>query len=147
VEAAVADVERLAVADPAPPRRRHREGGTHPLGHEPVDDQRRVRTRRHQRVQVAGVIDVVMADEEPTDVGGIDEAEHVSEELVSVRGLARVHHDGLLAADHHRVQRDAHRCLALALVVVDQEGLGCDQGRLDVGLATSGHEVNSLVGR
>ena len=60
----------------------HLEGRAHALGHEPVDDERGVRRRVHQGVEVAGVVDVVVADEHPADVLGLDEAEHVGEVLL-----------------------------------------------------------------
>ena len=62
---------------------------------EPVDDERGVGAGRHQRVDVAGVVDVVVADVHPADVLGLDEAEHVGEELLAVLGHAGVDDDRL----------------------------------------------------
>ena len=51
--------------------------------------------------EVAGVVDVVVADEHPAHVLGLDEAEHVVEVLLAVLGDAGVDDDRLGAADHH----------------------------------------------
>ena len=55
----------------------------------------------HQRVQVAGVVDVVVADEDPLDVLGLDDAEHVVQELVTVLTHPRVDDDRLRGLDDH----------------------------------------------
>ena len=88
----------------------------------------------HEGVEVAGVVDVVVADEDPADVVGLDEAEHVGQELVAVLGHAGVDDDRLSGPDHHRVEGDGDGGLAFALVVVDQERVGRDLGRRDAGL-------------
>ena len=93
----------------------------------------------HQGVDVARVVDVVVADEHPADVLGLDEAEHVGQELLAVLGHAGVDDDRLGGADDHRVERHRHGRLALAVVVVDQERLGSDLGRLEAGLGAELH--------
>jgi hypothetical protein len=71
MESAIPDVEVLAVAHPALPVRRRGERRAHALGHEPVDDEGGVGRRLEQGVDVARVVDVVVADEHPADVLGL----------------------------------------------------------------------------
>ena len=97
VQHAVADIERLAVAHPPLAGEGHLERLAHALGHEPVDDEGGVRARLHHGVEVAGVVDVVVADEHPADVLGLDDREQVGEVLLAVLGHAGV--------DDHRLRR------------------------------------------
>ena len=78
----VADIEGVAVTEPTPAGRGDREAGAHALLHEPVDDEGGVRCGLHEGVDVAGVVDVVVADEHPADVLGLDEGEHVLQVLL-----------------------------------------------------------------
>ena len=80
----------------------------------------------HHLVEVAGVVDVVVREEHPLHVGGLDETEHVLEPLLAVRDRAGVDDHGLLALDHHRVQVDEQRLAECLLHGVDEPGVGRD---------------------
>jgi hypothetical protein len=80
------------------------------------------------------VIDVVVADEHPADVIGLDDREDVLEELFAVLGHAGVDDDGFCRADDHRVERHQHGRVALAGVIVDDVGLAGDLGRVEASL-------------
>ena len=60
-------------------------------------------------MQVAVVVDVVVADKHPTHVVGFDDREQVVEVLVAVDRAPRVDDDWLASADHHRVHVDGQR--------------------------------------
>ncbi|GAA0626486.1 hypothetical protein GCM10009547_32450 [Sporichthya brevicatena] len=89
-------------------------------------------------MHVAGVIGVVVTDEEPAHVFRLDEGEDVLEPTLAVGGLTRVDDDGLATADDHRVQGNAHRRGPFALVVVNEERLGGDAGGGETGLRQDG---------
>ena len=67
------------------------------LDHRPVAHQLRVRARGHHLVEVAGVVDVVVREEDPPHVLRLDEREHVLQPLLAVRRRAGV--------DDHRLGR------------------------------------------
>ena len=73
---AVADVERLAVHDPAAAIEREVEAVRVPFDHRPVAHELGVRARGHRFVEVAGVVDVVVRQEDPLHVVRVDELEH-----------------------------------------------------------------------
>ena len=64
---------------------------------------------RHRLVEVAGVVDVVVRQEDPPHVLGLDEREHVLQPLLAVGEGAGVDDHRLRAEDHHRVQVDEQR--------------------------------------
>ena len=80
------------------------------------------------------MVDVVVADVHPADVFGLDEENTSDEELLAAVGEAGVDDDGLLAPDDERVEGDDDGGDALAFLVVDDERLGRDPGRLEPGL-------------
>ena len=75
---------------------------------------------------------------------GLDEAEQVLEVVVPVLLHAGVDDDGLGGPDQHGVQRHGHGGFALALVVVDEERVGSDLGRLVAGLGMAHGRVSFL---
>ena len=121
VQRAVADVERLAVHDPAAAFEREVEAVRVPFDHRPVAHELRVRARGHRLVEVAGVVDVVVREEDPAHVFGLHEREHVFEPLLAVRGRAGVDDHRLLAQDHHRVDVHEQRLPERRLHLVDHE--------------------------
>jgi hypothetical protein len=78
---AVTDVEGVTVVEPPLSSQRDRERRGHALDHEPVRDQRGVRARLHQRVHIAGVIDVVVPEEHPAHLLGLDQSERLGCDL------------------------------------------------------------------
>ncbi len=90
------------------------------------------------------MVDVVVADEHPAHVFGLDEAEQIVEELGPVLGGAGVDHHRLLPTNEHGVHGDGHGCAAFADVVVDQERLTRNLGWFVVGLGQV-HLVTSRV--
>ena len=68
------------------------------------EEQRRVRAVLHDLSEVAGVVDVVVGDEDVTHIGRIDQPEHAAQPLRPVGDGAGVDDHRLGAADHHRVQ-------------------------------------------
>jgi hypothetical protein len=81
-----------------------------------------------QLVEIAHVIAVVVGQEHPTDVLGLDEGEDLREPVLSVHGRAGVDHDGLSAADEHRVRGHIDP-RAGGGEVGDQPGVGGDAVR------------------
>ena len=60
------------------------------------------------------MVAVVVGDEHPADIFGIDDAEQIVEVLVSVDGGSGVDHDGFGAGDHHRVEMNNEGRFAFA---------------------------------
>jgi hypothetical protein len=133
-ERAVADVEGLAVVEPAPPDRRHVEpihGDA--VAEEPAGDERGVGARRHHLVDVAVVVDVVVADEHPAHVVGVDEREQVVEVAGAVERRAGVDHHRLGATDEHGVHVHRSGRAGRRVRIVDHERVGSDLERFDAG--------------
>jgi hypothetical protein len=129
VQRPVADAEGLLVHDPPAPLERELEAVGVPLDHGPVAHELGVRARRHHLVEVAGVVDVIMRKEHPTDVLGLDEGEDVAEPLRAVRWRAGVDDHRLFAQDHHRVDLYEQRLAERLLHLVDHVRVGRDLRR------------------
>ena len=88
-----------------------------------------VRAARQRLVEVAGVVDVVVGQEDPPHVLRLDQREHVLQPLLTVRGGAGVDDHRLLAEDHHRVEVDEQRLAQRRLHLMDDVGVLRDQRR------------------
>ena len=91
---------------------------------------------------VADVVAVVVGQEHPADVGGVDDRRHGVEPLLAVQRGAGVDDDGLLGEDHQRVHEHVRAGLGRD-EVGDQVRVGGDALRLGDG--GSGSMTGSLV--
>jgi hypothetical protein len=71
------------------------------LDHRPVADQMGVRTRSQRLVEIPGVVDVFVRDEDPPHVVRFNEGEDVLQPLRAICGGARVDDHGLVTEDDH----------------------------------------------
>ena len=69
----------------------------------PVAHQNGVAAAGHDLCQVAGVVGVVVGEEHPADIGGVDDAEGILQPLIAVRGTSRVDYDRFGPGDNERV--------------------------------------------
>ena len=129
VQCPVADIEGLAVHDPLAPLEREVEAVRVTFHHRPVAHQLRVRARGQCLVEVAGVVDIVVRQEDPPDILRLDEREHVLQPLFAVRGSAGVDDHRLLAEDDHRVDVDEQRLAERRLHLMDHERVVRDPRR------------------
>ena len=102
----VADVDRLADVDPAHALQRQLDVAEEPPDHRVVGQQGRVRAEVEHRVEVAEVVVVVVRQEDPADVLGLDDGEDVLQPLVTAEQHAGVDDHRLAAADDRAVGAD-----------------------------------------
>ena len=119
----ITSIERLAMHHPPTPRQREVETVRVPLDHRPVTDQRRIRARRQRLIQVAGVIDIIVGQEDPTHIGRLDQREHVLQPLTTIRRRAGVDDDRLRPPDHHRVDEHLQRLTTRVLHLMNHPRL------------------------
>ena len=103
--------------------------------------------RFHEGVDVAGVVDVVVADEHPADVVGLDEAEHVGRGTAPGSRPCRcrrrpVRRRGSRACS---ARRPPGRCPSPWWSWIE-ERVGCDERRLEAGLGGRVHGRWTSVG-
>ena len=122
-QATVAGVEVLAGLAPDHALEVHRPLEGQALGAEEVHDERRLGRRLEHLVERAGVVAVLVGEEHPADVVGVDEAVHHLEPVLAVHRGAGVDDDRLLAEDHQRVHRHVGAGLGGGQVG-DQVGVG-----------------------
>ncbi len=128
-ERAVAGVERLAVADPALAVDRQLHLAGHPLGREPAGDERRVRAQLEHHVEVAGVIGVVVGEEDPLHVLRLDEPEDLLGPRLAQQLGVGVDDHRLGALDHERVDVHGDGCARRLAERADEvRALGDAQG-------------------
>jgi len=72
-------------------------------GHGPVADQSGLRAQLEHRLEVADVVVVVVGDENPADVLGLDDGEDLRQPVLAHQRAAGVDDHGLGAADHEAV--------------------------------------------
>ena len=87
--------------------------------HRPVAHERRVRTRRQRLVEVAGVIDVVVREEDPRTSSGSTSENTSSSHCLRFAGVPGVDDDRLRAEDHHRVDVHVQRLTERGLDLMD----------------------------
>ena len=125
VQRPIPGVEGLAVVDRADPLEWELHFESEALDQEEVADQRGVRAAVESVEQPAGVVTVVVRQEDPTDVFGLDDREDLLEPELSMYRCTGVDDDRLGATDDHRIDRDVHAGSARG-EVRDDERLGGD---------------------
>ena len=126
-EHAVAGVEAAAGLDPAHARQRQR--GLLELqafDGEEVGHQRGARAALEHVEQRTGVVAVVVREEDPAHVFGLDHREHLLEPLLAMHRCAGVDDHRFAAADDHRVHRQ-QQAVGPGRQVRDQEDVGSDR--------------------
>lgn len=121
--------ERLVVHDPPAPLEWEIKAVRVTFDHRPVTDQLGIGTRRHRLIKVAAVIDIIVRQEDPADVVGLNKGEHVAQPLLAVGGRAGVDDHRLFAEDHHRIEIDEQWLAERGLHLVDHIGVERDLRR------------------
>jgi hypothetical protein len=116
-------LEGVVGLEPAHPVGRDVGQVAEPLPLEPRGEQGGVGAGLHDRAEVAVVVDVVVAQEDPTNVLGFDDRPHVAEVLLAQRWDAGVDDDRLAATDDHGVEVDGN---FVTLRCLHHEGVGGD---------------------
>ena len=123
----------LAVHHPLTAVKREVEAVRVPLHHRPVAHQPGVRAGLHRLVEVAGVVDVVVGQEDPAHVLGLDQRNTSSSHCSRLAMVPVSTIIGSRAQDHHRVQVDEQRLAERLLNGVDDPGVGGDLRRSHLG--------------